>query len=89
MDHAEPSIESAIAKQQIGLMVNVPSTTNDNKDAYIIRRLAIDNHIPLVTNAETGRLLLRCLSDRGLLSRAPRAWQDYVAIKGQGGYNLE
>jgi carbamoylphosphate synthase large subunit len=80
MEKTEPSIESAIAKQQIGLMVNVPSSTNDSKDAYIIRRLAIDNHIPLVTNAETGRLLLRCLADDQLLSHPPRAWQDYVAL---------
>jgi carbamoyl-phosphate synthase large subunit len=77
-DQKEPSIKSALAEQQIGLVVSIPSRTDDNKDAFIIRRLAIDSHIPLVTNAETGRLLLRCLANENLLSGEPKAWQDYV-----------
>jgi carbamoyl-phosphate synthase large subunit len=77
-DQKEPSIRSLLAKQQIGLVVSIPSSTKDNKDAYIIRRLAIDSHIPLVTNAESSRLLLRCLGDKDLIDRRPKAWQDYV-----------
>ncbi len=82
-EKAEPSIETVIAQQQIGLVMCIPSVTQDNQDAYIIRRLAIDSHIPLVTNAETGRLLLRCLGDDKLLSR-PKAWQDYVRDMARG-----
>jgi carbamoyl-phosphate synthase large subunit len=78
-EHKEPGLRSAIAKQKIGLVVSIPSIKDDNNDAYIIRRLAIDSHIPLVTNAETGRLLLRCLADEKLLNAEPKAWQDYVA----------
>jgi carbamoyl-phosphate synthase large subunit len=78
MDKKEPSIISAIAEQKIGLVVSVPSSQNDNRDAYRIRRLAIDSHLPLVTDAETGRLLLRCLGDSKLLQTTPKAWQDYV-----------
>jgi carbamoyl-phosphate synthase large subunit len=77
-EKTEPSVTSAIEKQQIGLMVNVPSFDSDTEDAYIIRRLAIDNHIPLVTNAESGKLLLRCLNDQQLINNEPKAWQDYV-----------
>lgn len=77
-ENTEPSIKSAIAKQRIGLVMSIPSDTDDNKDAYIIRRLAIDSHLPLVTNAETGRLLLRCLADKELVNDQPQAWQDYV-----------
>jgi carbamoyl-phosphate synthase large subunit len=78
IDKTEPSIESAIAKQKIGLVISVPSSLADSNDAFTIRRLAIDSHIPLVTNAETGRLLLRCLADPTLSQRTPKAWQDYV-----------
>ncbi len=78
IDKREPSIESAVAKQKIGLVICVPSPTDDNTDAFVIRRLAIDSHIPLVTNAETGRLLLRCLGDHSLVNRQPKAWQEYV-----------
>jgi carbamoyl-phosphate synthase large subunit len=81
-DKKEPSIESAIAKQKIGLVICIPSSTADNKDAYTIRRLAIDSHIPLLTNAETGRLLLRCLGDNKLMESQPKAWQDYVKVGG-------
>jgi carbamoyl-phosphate synthase large subunit len=78
IEKTEPSIETAIAKHQVSLVISVPSSTADNQDAYIIRRRAIDSHIPLVTNAETGRLLLRCLADPGLLKGEPKAWQEYV-----------
>jgi carbamoyl-phosphate synthase large subunit len=77
-EHREPSIKSAISDHRIGLMICVPSASNDNNDAFIIRRLAVDNHIPLLTNAEPGRLLMRCLSDKSLPKRQPKAWQDYV-----------
>jgi hypothetical protein len=60
-------------------MISVPSSLNDSNDAFVIRRLAIDSHLPLVTNAETGRLLLRCLADPSLANREPKAWQDYLA----------
>lgn len=74
----QPSIESAVGKQKIGLMINVPAPENDNGDGYIIRRLAIDSHVPLMSNAETGRLLLRCLTDPSLVGREPKAWDEYV-----------
>lgn len=77
-DKKEPSIETAMAKQEIGLVVCVPSSTADNHDAYTIRRLAIDSHIPIITDAETGRLLMRCLGDKKLLDSPPKAWQDFV-----------
>jgi carbamoyl-phosphate synthase large subunit len=78
VEKKEPGVETAVAKHQVSLVISVPSSTADNKDAYIIRRRAIDSHIPLVTNAETGRLLLRCLAEPELLESEPKAWQDYV-----------
>jgi hypothetical protein len=59
-------------------MINVPSWTADDRDAYDIRRLAIDNHIPLVTNAEVGAIVLRCLGEVDLSKLPIRSWQDYV-----------
>ncbi|HUC20051.1 MAG TPA: hypothetical protein VMR98_00985, partial [Candidatus Polarisedimenticolaceae bacterium] len=79
VEKVEPSIISAIAKQQIGLMISIPSSIDDSNDAYTIRRLAVDSHVPLITNAETGRLLLRCLADNALVKREVKSWQDYVA----------
>jgi carbamoyl-phosphate synthase large subunit len=76
-ENRRPSLAAAIEKRLFGLMINVPSPT-DNKDAYTIRRLAVDNHIPLLTNPETGRLLLKCLSDPDMQSPEPKSWQEYL-----------
>jgi carbamoyl-phosphate synthase large subunit len=80
-ERKQPSIDGAIERGRIGLMVNVPYPGDDNNDGYVIRRLAIDSHIPLMTNAETGRLLLRCLADPALKDREPQAWHDYVGAE--------
>ena len=79
-DKQEPDIKSVIDGGKVALVINVPSfTSSSNGDGAKIRRLAIDSHIPLVTNPETGRLLLRCLNDDDLAKRKPKAWQDYMA----------
>jgi carbamoyl-phosphate synthase large subunit len=74
----EPSVAMAIKSQKFGLVINVPSMDEKSGDAYQIRRLAIDNHIPLLTNAETGRLLLRCLTNPDLRNITPKYWKEYV-----------
>ncbi|HUD10733.1 MAG TPA: carbamoyl-phosphate synthase (glutamine-hydrolyzing) large subunit [Candidatus Saccharimonadales bacterium] len=80
-DRKEPSVSAAIENKIFDLMVNVPSLAEANGDGYTIRRLAIDNHTPLLTNAETGRLLLRCLSDPNLKDMQPKYWREYVSTE--------
>ena len=74
-EQKNPSVSSVIAKNQLGLMICVPAEA-DEHDAYTIRRLAIDNHIPLITNAEIGRVLTTCLAADNL--SAPKSWDNYV-----------
>ena len=69
------SAEQAITRNQVALMISVPSLKTDS--SYKVRRLAIDNHLPLVTNAKIARLLLQCLGMKNLLPKKPKAWQDY------------
>jgi carbamoyl-phosphate synthase large subunit len=77
-ENKHPTVQDAIADHKINLMINVPSWTADDRDAFNIRRLAIDNHIPLVTNAEVGAIVLRCLGEVDLSKLPIRSWQDYV-----------
>ncbi len=78
-DRREPSVESAIADQKISLMISIPAEDGlDGNDGYIIRRVAIDNHLPLITNGELGRLLVKCLGDLDIDGSQPKAWQDYL-----------
>ncbi len=76
----EPSVATAITKKQFDVMINVPSL-NDSGDAHKIRRLAVDNHIPLFTNAETGRLFLKCLGEDLHSKLAPKHWREYVPAR--------
>lgn len=80
-DKREPSVETAIRQQLFDVMICVPSRFDDDNDAYKIRRLAIDNNIPLQTNAESGKLLLRCLGDDELQSLEAKSWNEYMVHK--------
>lgn len=73
-----PNLAKLIQNHELDLMVSIPSREEKSDEAYQMRRLAIDNHIPLFTNAETGRLLLRCLTDPGLAHLQPKHWREYV-----------
>lgn len=75
-----PSVEATITNKQTDLIICVPDNDEDDLDARKIRRLAIDNHTPLMTNAETGRLLLKCLADEQIDKLEPRHWQEYFLL---------
>lgn len=77
-DKKEPSVEALVMKQKLDLLICIPSLIEKNTDAKIIRRLAIDNHIPLITNAEIGRLLLGCLGSQQVRDFDPKPWQSFV-----------
>ncbi len=78
LGEAEPTIATAIKDRLIDLVINVPTSGPADHDAYLIRRLAIDHHIPLMTNAETARVLLRCLAEVDLEKLEPKSWQEIV-----------
>ncbi len=78
-ENKTPSVQSAIEQRKIDLIINVPTSGLRTTDGFAIRRLAVDNHIPLLTNAETGKLLLQCLADPDLKDLEPKHWHDYVA----------
>lgn len=77
-ENKSPSVASVVEKHLIDLMIHVPSPVEATRDAYRIRRMAVDNHIPIFTNAETSRLLLKCLGDRNLKDAEPRSWDEFV-----------
>jgi carbamoyl-phosphate synthase large subunit len=77
-DKAEPSVHTAIADQKLSLMICVPSDDKSEDDGYKIRRIAVDNHIPLVTNANIANHLMRSLVNDELLEREPRSWQEFL-----------
>ena len=60
----EPNIATLISQQQFDLIINIPkNTSNRNTEGFKIRRLAIDHHIPLITNPQLAQTFLQCLAE--------------------------
>lgn len=64
-DQIEPNIQQPIINKEVGLIINLPRdvfNSDANSDGFKIRRLAIDYHIPLVTNFQLSETLLESLA---------------------------
>lgn len=65
-EQVEPNIQQPIINKAVGLIINLPRdafNNKDNSDGFKIRRLAIDYHIPLVTNFQLSEILLESLAE--------------------------
>ena len=63
-DQIEPNIQKCISNREVDLIVNLPRgifTSTKNSDGFAIRRLAIDYHLPLITNFQLAEMLLESL----------------------------
>lgn len=63
-EQLEPNIQAPILNKEVGLIINLPHNafnTKDHSDGFRIRRLAIDYHVPLVTNFQLSEILLESL----------------------------
>ncbi len=77
----EPNVITTIANKGVDLIINIPRTDETGKhhtDGYKIRRLAIDHHIPLITNLPVAKLFLQCLTEIELHKIPIKSWQEYV-----------
>ena len=64
-DQIEPNIQQAISNREADLIINLPRdifTSAKNSDGFAIRRLAIDYHLPLITNFQLAEMLLESLA---------------------------
>ena len=81
----EPNIDQLISDHKIDLIINIPRSTRHMSqenvtDGYRIRRLAVEHHIPLITNLQNAELLLQALlrgyNDEDKKVVAP--WSEYL-----------
>jgi methylglyoxal synthase len=78
----EPNVVSLIADKKVDLIINLPnliSSANHTTDGYKIRRLAIDNRVPLITNVHIALLFLQCLIELDPQEIPIKKWQEYHA----------
>lgn len=80
-EKVEPNIQSLIAHRKVDLIINIPTTNkiNTQTDGYIIRRMAVDHHIPLITNLQIAQIMLQCLVNfKGQPPETVLSWQEYI-----------
>lgn len=75
----EPNIRTAITEKRIDLIVNISthSTPSQLTDGFLIRRLAIDHNIPLITNLQLALLFLHCLTEVDLKQSPLKSLKEY------------
>ena len=84
-DLIEPNIQRTISKREVGLIINLPKdvfSSDADSDGFKIRRLAIDFHIPLVTNFQLSEALLESLA---LFHGKPFKVESYRELVRNGG----
>jgi len=79
-DNLEPNAAALIANKEVDLIVNIPSSPTPTvlTDGHNIRRLAVDHHIPLLTNLQTAGLLLRCLTELDTKNLPTKSWKKFI-----------
>ena len=79
----KPNIKDLIAQRKIAVIINIPSSMTglQQTDGFLIRRLAIDHHIPLITNAQIALISLQCLVNLWGKELSVESWQNLVLKK--------
>ena len=77
----EPNIQTLIAQRKVDLIINLPTANgvDTSTDGFVIRRMAVDHHIPLITNMQIALIMLQCLIDfKGKPPESVLSWQEYM-----------
>ena len=82
-EKVEPNIKTVIGNRKIDLIINIPthravSDAKSQTDGFIIRRTAIDHHIPLITNLQIAQIMLSCLIELKDKELPVRSWREIV-----------
>ncbi len=72
----EPNVATLLSEQRVDLIINLPKAGDRNPAGFKIRRLAIDHHIPVITNPELAMIFLQCLAECDLAAPPVRSWQE-------------
>ena len=85
-EYKTPNVEEIIKEHKIDLIVNIPRhdqhISNDSmSNGFRIRRLAVDHHIPLVTNLKIAELTLKALAEIHDIPIQVKSWREFMALK--------
>lgn len=80
-EKGEPNMQTLIAQRKVELIINIPTAhgINTHTDGYVIRRSAVDHHVPLITNLQIAQIMLQCLINfKGKPPESMLSWQEYM-----------
>ncbi len=82
-DFRSPNTMDMILNHDVDLIINIPRSAANIQDSHItdgfkIRRLAIDHHVPLITNLQIAQLMLQCLARLHSKDLPVRSWSEYM-----------
>jgi carbamoyl-phosphate synthase large subunit len=77
--HKTPNMKDYIQNRELDLIINIPKNNADKelKNDYLVRRMAVDFDIPLLTNIKAAQAFIEALEyyhDKGL---EIKAWEEY------------
>ncbi|MFA6098261.1 MAG: carbamoyl-phosphate synthase (glutamine-hydrolyzing) large subunit [Patescibacteria group bacterium] len=75
----EPNIRSYLQQHKIELVINLAHQFEGEviRDDYVMRRLAIDFNVPLITNLQLAQLFLRAIQCKNLDDLQAKPWSAY------------
>jgi carbamoyl-phosphate synthase large subunit len=82
-DKIEPNVATLISNRQIDLIINIPRSMSAElkTDGYLLRRLSIDHHIPLITNLQIASCILKSFTDLKKETIPIQSWKEFVSLK--------
>ncbi len=85
-DNFSPNVLETITEKQVDVVINIPRNLaatglKNATDGFRIRRLAIDHHIPLITNLQIAQVFLQCLAQLDIETISAKPWSHYLREK--------
>jgi carbamoyl-phosphate synthase large subunit len=79
LERTEPNIATMLRERKFDLVINIPKNNGERelKNDYIIRRMAIDFDLPLVTDIKVARRLTEALAQNRERGLEVKAWEEY------------
>ena len=79
LEAKEPNIATLIKNREIDLIINIPKDNREKelKNNYLIRRMAVDFDVPLITNIKVAREFIDALAWYRKHGLEIKAWEEY------------
>ncbi|MDA8425812.1 MAG: carbamoyl-phosphate synthase large subunit, partial [Treponema sp.] len=79
LEQVEPNIETMLKSRAFDLVINIPKNNGELelRNDYLIRRLAVDFDIPLITDIKVARRFTEALAGERERGLEIKAWEEY------------